>query len=128
MMDYLDLIRGAYNQFFSGTYYAIMPQTPNDSGIPFHYDMMDPASWSYRKAFGNVMSNDARDTAIKSRDAFSWKVGAYVCLQDGKLYTILAVQQDYASINKEVYRTLSIPAGIEYAVRLSEVDNPWGIR
>ena len=123
-MDLLDILNGHAEEVFSGTYFSKLPQSDktDEAGILFDYEHVDPTSWSYRRMFGNMV-NDAATTAIKSCDPIDWKVGGYMRLQDGRTYTIEALQRDYTT--RQAFRYLDKVAGTDTVMRLTEVEDPF---
>lgn len=128
-MDILDIITGRMEKIFGGTYYSILPQDSSTEGMPFEYEYVDPKQWNYQRLFANVIGNNVSFTAIKTKTPLKYDTKGFIVLNDGKLYDILSVQQDYNSVDSlEVYRILNVAPGIEYVIRLSEHTNPWGMQ
>jgi hypothetical protein len=127
-MDLLDLQTGKYFKTFTGSYYERYPETQNDAGVPFDYEFVDTTEWHYQKLLTNLVVNGVATATIKTNNPQRYRDNAFVVLQDGRMYVIIQVIQDTHSANKEAYRVLTDVAGIDYVLRLSEVDNPRGLR
>lgn len=127
MIDLLDIFNGTYEKTFVGTYYEKMP-TEETNGVKFDYEYLDTKEKHYQMIFGNVAGSESYSTAIKTKDAYKWKVNSYIALQDGTFYTIISVAKDNQSGNKEQARYLSTLTGVDYVVRLQEHDNPFMLR
>ncbi len=126
-MDLLDLMTPHAREVCKGTYYPTKPKTATVTGEPFGYEYVDPTAWHYTQLFNNLKVSEATSAAIKSKTPLDWKVGAYVRTQDGRFYTVIAVQQDYNSAPRQAFRIFGNPAGVEFVIRLTEVSEPWGI-
>ena len=126
-MDLLDLTTPHAREVCNGTYYDSIPKDVNVTGQPFGYEYVDPTSWHYQQLFSNVKVSEATTAAIKSKTPLKWRVGGYVRTQDGRFYTIIAVQQDYNAAPRQAFRIFGNAAGVEYVVRMTECDEPWGI-
>ena len=126
MIDLLTIFDGRYEQTFVGTHY---PKMPNEeiTGVKFDYEFIDTQTRQYQMMFGNVSASDSISTAIKTKDALSWKIGEYISLQDGTFYTIIQIQKDVQSGNKQQGRFLAQLTGIDYIVRLQQHDNIYGL-
>lgn len=128
-MDVLDMLIPHQNEVCTGTYYTRLPNTPDDNGIPFSYENVDTTEWHYQQLFANVPVKDATSAAVKTREDYKWRVGGYIATQDGRFYTIIAVQQDYKSVaSEQAFRTLSTVPGVDFVIRMTEKENPWGLK
>jgi hypothetical protein len=76
----------------------------------------------------NLVVTGQATATIKTSTPILYRDNAFVVLQDGRMYIILSVVQDTHSANREAYRVLTDVAGIDYVMRLQEVDNPRGLR
>ena len=126
-MDILDILQGRYHQLHAGRYYDRLPHTNQTYKEPilFEFEYVDPSSWSYRQLIANLVDTEAADVSIKTKDKF-FKVGKYITIE-GKLYKIVSVLQDHSSAARESAAFLPIPVGIDYVIRLVEMENPWGL-
>ncbi len=124
MIDILDIFNGKYEQTFVGTHYPKMP-SEEVNGVRFDYEYLDTEEKHYQMMFSNVSGNEAKTTAIKTKDAKGWKINSYIALQDGTFYTIISIGKDIQSGNKEQARFLANLTGVDYVVRLQEHDNPF---
>ena len=127
-MDVLNILIPHEKEVCTGTYYERMPNTPNDNGITFDYENVDTTEWHYQQLFANVPVKGATSAAIKTCDPMDWKVGGYIATQDGRFYTIIAVQQDYKSASEQAFRNLSLVPGVHFVIRMTEKENPWGLK
>ena len=127
MIDLLDIFDGRYEKTFVGTHYPKMP-TEDTNGVKFDYEYIDMQTRQYQMMFANVSANEAITTAIKTKDVRGWKIGEYIALQDGTFYTIIQIQKDNQSGNKEQGRYLAQLTGVEYIVRLQEHDNIFALK
>lgn len=119
------LLQKRAEQTLTGTYYEERPTTPQDGGTSFRYEYIDPSTWAFRRVFGNVIGSEYSNAAIRTVAALPWKVDGFIVTQDGKLYTIVQVEKDPSAVGKQAQRLWVAPAGITYAIRMIEVDNPW---
>lgn len=128
MHDVLDLLKPHANEVFTGKYYK--STTPLPSLVPevFDYEIVDVNERHYQTLFSQVVTKDAMTCAIMTCDDCGWSVGTYVKAQDGKFYSIIAVQTDYNAAPKQAFRMLSDVAGVEYVLRLSEQKEPRGLQ
>lgn len=126
MIDLLTIFDGKYEQTLVGTRYPKMP-TEDTNGIKFDYEFVDMQSRQYQMMFANVSASEALTTAIKTKDALGWKIHDYIALQDGTFYTIIQIQKDNQSGNKQQGRYLAQFTDVEYIVRLQQHDNIFGL-
>lgn len=136
-MDFLDVITGKFFQTFSGRYYPSLPrvgvvasQEDAESVVDarhFDYEEIDPESYSYRQLLQNLIDKDGAEMTIKTTAAHDWRIGGYVALDDGKLYTILSMTRDTRAASKQAAELMPIPVGTEYVIRLVSYVNPRGL-
>jgi hypothetical protein len=126
--DILDVLIPHPAEVFTGTYYATMPNSPRESGVSFDYSTVDPTSWHYQALFSQVVVMQSTSAAIKTCDDLGFAVGGYIATQDGRFYEIISVQQDYSSAQQQAFRMMSVVAGVDFVIRLSEKSNPWGLK
>lgn len=125
--DIRSLLQKHAEQTLTGTFYEHRPLTPSDGGISFPYEFVSPASWTFRRLFGNVVGNQFSITAIKTVSSLPWRVSSFIVTQDGRLYSVLQIERDHANVGKQALRLFSDAAGITYVLRLMEIENPWEI-
>ena len=129
MMDILDVLCPHPEKTLTGTFYPRKSAT--DGGVGFDYEPVDPTSRRYQMAFANVGGSAAAMTTVKTKQPLPFNesggVLGYAVLQDGKLYCVLSVSNDYSSVSKELYRFLGEAAGVDTVLHLSEEENPWGL-
>ena len=125
MFDLLDLLQGKTDKVFTGTWYPKRPNNVYDEHADFDYEMVDPTERHYQTLLGNVINNDGATLTIKTNDDMGWKVGQFAALQDGNFYNVLSCSIDYQSASREAFRFLKDAVGVEFVLRLLQVDNPW---
>jgi hypothetical protein len=123
MIDLLTIMQGRYNKTLLGNYYP----TQTDTAIPFDYEIIDSKGKDYRTV-SNLTVNEYGYTTVKTNDPLEWKIGGFVTLQTGGLYLIEQIREDQGSVSKQAYRNVALALGVEYVLRLTEVDNPRGLR
>ncbi len=128
MIDFLTILQGRYMNTLLGTYYP----TQQDVGVPFDYEIIDAKTVDF-DTIQNLSVSQFGTTAIKSNDPF-WhdvekqKQKGYVALQTGGLFEITQIREDMGKVSKQAFRTQTIPLGVEYVLRLVEVDNPYNLK
>lgn len=127
MIDLLTILQGKYDKTLEGTWYQKNQPTVQDAGQPFDYEIIDPRSRAYQMMFSNI-EGTAGVMTIKTNDPYEWKEKTFVVLQDERLYIIESIREDLGKVDKEAYRLLKDVVGVEYALRLIEVDNPYGLK
>ena len=127
-MDLLNVLMPREREVCTGTYYERMPTHPSEAGVSFDYEPIDTTEWHYQQLFANVPVKDATSAAFKTLAAMNWKVGSYVATQDGHFYSIIAVQKDYKSASDQAFRHLALVPGVHFVVRMTEKENPWGLK
>ena len=126
MFDFLDLLNGKFDKTLEGTWYQ-KNQPTTEGGLLFDYEIIDGKSKSYQMLFGNV-EGTSNITTIKTNDPYEWRENTFVVLQDGKLYTIESIREDLGKVDKEAFRLLKDVVGVEYVLRLLEIDNPYNLK
>ena len=127
-MDLLDILRLKDTEYLTGTYYARQPFTPEDDGIAFTYEMVDPKSKTYAKLINNL-EEPSSVTAIRTDDDCGFEINGYVATQGGDLWIVQEVLKNVQNDNtKEALRLLTETVQTEYVIRLLKVENPWGIQ
>ena len=134
MFDILDIVMGRAEQTNPATYYPKKPDallyvtgekdlySLGNGGMPFDFEMLDPASYAMRQLFSDVTDTSGY-LAVKTVDQLSYRVGGYVATADAKLYIIDAVTVDVSSASKQAMRFNPIPLGTTYILRMMEVEN-----
>lgn len=125
-MDFLDLLHIKDEEVLSGTYYARRPKTPQDSGVPFEYDIVSEP----RSNYGNIISNlngVLSYQTIRTNDLVDFKVKGYCVTQEGGLWQIEEITKQLVTTNnKQALRNIK-QIETERILRMIEVDNPWGL-
>ena len=132
-MDILDILEGRFDKTFTGRYYKKLPSASTaktgESFFYFDYQMVDPYSYQYVKLIGNIVATDAANLTVKTKSSeiSRQSVGKHVALQDGRLYLITSVTEDFRTASAEAARLIVVPTGADKIIRLKEVDDPFGI-
>ena len=127
-MDYLDFLTIKDEEVLTGTYYARLPLSNKDNGIPFQYDIVDEKDKSYTTLLNTLQTEQSLQT-IKTNDMCGFKVKGYVATQDGLLWQISGlIKRIIKPNNKQALRILKESIETEYVIRLIEVDNPMGLK
>lgn len=137
-MDFIDILRGRFYATYSGKYFYKLPSPVNitreedlykiESAKPFEYEYVDATSWQYKQLLANLVECEGATTAIKTTTPHEWKNGAFVILQDGRLFVIRSVTRDERESNVENARFMMIPRVTSYVIGLVERENPWEIK
>ena len=108
---------------------AMSGGAPPNGGTRFSYEQIDPKSRVFQMLFGNVDGSDVCTTAIKTKRRLGYKVRDVLVLQDGTAYSVASVAVDYGANakNAQAFRYRPNPPGIDYVLRLIEIDNPWKV-
>ena len=136
-MDLLDVMTGRFFQTFSGRYYPKLPpagavKTLSDASDVvdaryFDYEVIDPETYNYRQLLQNLIDKDGAELTIKTGAANDYRIGGYVALSNGNLYTILSITRDVRAASKQAAEFMPIPIGTEYILRLASYVNPRGL-
>ena len=128
-MDMLDILCPTPLYVNKGRFFRygdVIPDPPTSGGKPFDYDQVDPKSKGYQMVFGTIDASDTAYTAIKTKKNLGFKVRDVVVLADGTAYAIESVAIDYgAKREKQSFRILATPAGVDFVLRIKEIENPW---
>ena len=131
-MDFLDIMQGRLFNTYAGKYYEKLPDATldeeQDAAFQFDYEYIDMTSKTYKHLISNLTECDGVTSAIKTNEQLKWRVGGFVILTDGRLCTIVSVNEDRTNASQEAGRLLAIPLGTEYILRLTEYENPRGIK
>jgi hypothetical protein len=126
--DILDFLVEREEEVLSGTYYNRMPETTQDVGIPFNYDIVNEKDRRYSTILGNIRADGATST-IKTNDHCGFKINGYIATQDGSFWQVAGLGKHLVKPEtKQALRLLKESAETEYVLSLIEVDNPWGIK
>ena len=97
-MGLTDCMKLHYEEVLQGTYYEKYPELPKDSGIGFHYDIVNESDSSYAKLLDNIKTESTILT-IKSDDDIEFKTTGYIATQDGMFWQIQGVLTKYKQEN-----------------------------
>ena len=126
--DLLDLLSIKAEEVLKGTYYARRPLTPEDAGVKFVYDIVDEPRTSYTNLLRNLNTTVSYQT-IKTNDLCGFAVKGYCVTQDGGLWQIQEIEKHLISKNnKQALRVMRKTIDTVYVLRMTEVDNPWGLK
>lgn len=127
-MDIRYILQARSHDAMSGIYYPVKPKVPGDNGTRFNYEAVDPKETAYRRIFANVIDTDSATLTIKTVFNIGFKAKGYVVLKDGTMYQIVLVGEDESAVvSKQAFRNMRSAAGVEYYLRLIEVENPWEV-
>lgn len=127
-MDWLDIAKPSKEYTATATFYEEEMDDPSVGGQTFRYAYVDPLSHTYKRLFANIQSTaDDGECAISTVDRLPYKIGGYVKTQDGRMFMIKQVEQDFSSAPKQAMRILPVPVGTRYVIRMVRVRDPWGI-
>ncbi len=126
MFDLLTILTGKAEKTFTGTFYEAKPKPTqlNNYGIAFDYEIVDNYDKAFNTVIGNLSNSEYKGITIKTNDPLEWRINSFVALQEGGLYAIEGMRQDNGRASKEAFRMFTEVAGVEYVLRLIEVDNP----
>lgn len=126
-MDLLDFLNIRDKEVCTGTYYDMHPETPQDDGKLFSYEIASSRDVSYYNLITNLNTEQATQM-ITTNDLQGFRVKGYCALQDGGLWQIMNyVRKPAKSEDSEVLRILKHTSSVEYVIRLVQVDNAWGL-
>jgi hypothetical protein len=126
--DFIDLIINNADEYLTGYYYDRRPVSQDDGRITFNYRQLDPNS----KVFSTVLSNlraDRATYAIATNDFDGFKVGGYVCTQNGLIWEITEViSNEEAKGQNDSLRWFKTARGAEWSVRMIQVTDLIAVR
>lgn len=126
--DFIDLIINNADEYLTGYYYEHRPVSQDDGHITFNYRQLDPNS----KVFSTVLSNlraDRATYAIATNDFDGFKVGGYVCTQNGLIWEITEViSNEEAKGQNDSLRWFKTARGAEWSVRMIQVTDLFAVR
>lgn len=126
-MTFLDMIAPKDDEFMTGYYYERRPVSPDDGRAIFKYSRLDPYSRVFDTQLGQ-MRIDRETYSLKTKTNLNWKVKGYISAQNGKFFQIVEIlTNEQPKGSEEVLRLFKRAPQTEYTIRLTEVDNPWGI-
>ena len=127
MSGFLDMLSSKDDEFMTGYYYARRPVSPEDGREIFQYSRLDPYSRVFDVELGQ-MRLDRGTYSLKTKTNLNWKPKGYISTQDGKFFQIAeVVTNNQPKGTEEVLRIFKRAIETEYTIRLTIVDNPWGI-
>lgn len=126
-MSILDFLTPKDDEYMTGYYYERRPKSPADGRMPFTYSRLDPYTKTFDTALGQ-MRLDRSTYSLKTKTTIPWKVKGYVSSQDGRFFQIVEVlEDDQPRGSEDVLRLFKRAPETEYIIRLTKVDEPWGI-
>ena len=129
----LDIVAPRAQYTARGSYYKHEPNDLTDGAQTFSYEYLDLYSRTYSVLFGGVQAVSG-EQAIRTRDRLDLQrdergeVGGIVITGDGRAFKVIQSQRDYSRAPKQAFRILGMPVGYTTALRLVEIDNPWGLK
>ena len=127
IFDTLDLMNPKTRFTATASYYKETFDDPSDGAQQFNYEYVNPHSNTYRRLFANIQITSG-EVAIRTTDQLNFIVGGIVVTQDGQTFSVLQVEKDYQAANKQVMRLFGTPVSVEYVLRLTALENPWGVK
>ena len=127
MFDLISLYEGKYEKTFTGTYYSVLPLTTENAGVKFDYEITEQCERKNQTVLGNI-AVQSKTVTVKTNDVLDFKIKGYVALDDGSFYVIESIKEDTEKATEEAKRFLNSMVCTEYELKLSEHDNPWGMK
>jgi hypothetical protein len=115
-------------EVLTATYYNRIPETPQDVGDEFQYDIVNEKDKTYSTIL-NGLQTDRATCSIVTDDDCGFKINGYVATQEGSFWQITnIVKRLVRKENKQALRFMKETAETEYLLGLVEVDNPWELK
>ena len=127
MLDLISLLQGKYEKALVGTYYKELPLSSEKVGVKFDYEITEQCESKNQMLLGNIASQ-SKSVTVKTNDSLDFKVKGYVALDDGSFYVIESIKENTEKANAEALRLLNSTVCTEYELKLTEHDNPWGLK
>ena len=127
MLDLISLLQGKYEKALVGTYYKELPLSSENVGVKFDYEITEQCESKNQMLLGNIASQ-SKSVTVKTNDSLDFKVKGYVALDDGSFYVIESIKENTEKANAEALRLLNSAVCTEYELKLTEHDNPWGLK
>lgn len=128
VQDFLSLLTIKGEETLTGTYYERRPLTPEDAGVKFAYEIVNEPRASYGNILGTLNTTIAYQT-IKTNDLCGFKVKGYCVTQEGAMWQIQEIEERItAPSNRQALRILTKTINTLYTLRMTKVDNPWGLK
>ena len=127
MFDLISLLQGKYEKVCTGTYYSELPLTVESAGIKFNYEITEQCESKNQMLLGNIAAQ-SKSVTVKTNDLLDFKINGYVALDGGSFYVIESIKENKEQATTEALRTLSSSVCTEYELKLTEHDNPWGLK
>lgn len=114
------------SQFYTGKYYDSFPTLDTaPMGVKFRYEKASDQAATYSQPIRNLVTRK-KTLTISTTAPISWKVGAYVLTQDGRMWTIMEWTED-TPVNPQ--SAFFLKRKMETAaLSLVEADNPLGLK
>lgn len=127
-MGLTDVMTLHEEEVLTGTFYSRIPETPQDVGEKFHYDIVDESDKSYSRLLDNI-KDDRAILTIKTDDKIDFNTTGYVVTQDGLFWQITGVLTKVINnTTKEALRMLKETVQTAKFIRLLNYDNPWELK
>lgn len=131
MSGLMTFLRQRHEEVLKGTYYIRRPKTTDDAGIPFGYSIIDESDRSIAKLL-NTLETAKTIQTIKTDDDLPLPENTpfgYVVTQSGELWQIEGyITKIMNEDNKQALRLLVKTNQTAQIMRLSKINNPWGLK
>ena len=131
MAGLMAFLRHRGDEVLKGTYYTRRPKTTDDAGIPFGYSIIDESDRSIATLLNNIETARTIQT-IKTDDDLPLPENTpfgYVVTQSEELWMIDGyITKVLVEENKQALRLLKKTNQTAQIMRLSKVQNPWGLK
>lgn len=131
MAGLMAFLRHRGDEVLKGTYYIRRPKTTDDAGIPFGYSIIDESDRSIATLLNNIETARTIQT-IKTDDDLPLPENTpfgYVVTQSEELWMIDGyITKILVEENKQALRLLKKTNQTAQIMRLSKVQNPWGLK
>lgn len=132
-MSVLDFLKPHDDEYMTGYYYE---NRPNPTHTPAQQAHEDGQKFHYAKATGkqkryftlmNIRA-DSETYTIRTCDDCHFKNGGYISTQNGLFWCIdEIVHEEQTAGNEEALLLWTNAVKTEFIIRMTRVDNPWGI-
>ena len=123
-MDISDILQPHGDFTARGVFYISRPLNHNSGGAGFYYAYVEPRSRAFSRLFANIIAEDG-SIAIRTRQKLDVVPGeSCVRTQNGQLYLVSQVMEDYDKASKQALRLFRRPPGVELLLRMTPINEP----
>lgn len=124
MADIIDILSPRAQYTARGIFFKSRPLNHNSGGVSFAYSYVEPRSSAFARLFANVISEDG-SIAIHTNKRLDIVPGeSCIRTQNGQLYIVNQVMEDYNKASQQALRLFKRPVGIELLIRMTPINNP----